>query len=110
MAPAAKLVADREAMAMLGRTWLWWHAQLQREGAREALAQAMSRHDERELEAVLASRPAPLHMAGRSLRVAQHDGQVALLLALLPMPPNLDGSPRDSKALREVAVLLPHVP
>ena len=45
MAPAAKLVADREAMAMLGRTWLWWHAQLQREGAREALAQAMSRHD-----------------------------------------------------------------
>ena len=109
MAPAAKLVADREAVAMAGRTWLWWHAQLQREGVSGSLATAMKQGG-RELDAVLASRLAPLHMAGRSLRVAQHDGQAALVLALLPTPANLDGSPRDNKALREVTVLLPRLP
>ena len=109
MAVAGKLVADREAVAMAGRTWVWWHTQLQREGGSGALATAMKQGDERELDAVLASRPTQLHMTGRGLRVVQHDGQSALVLTLLPMPANLDGSSPDSKALREVMVLLPRV-
>ena len=101
-----RMVADREAVRMAGRTWLWWHAQLQRDGASSPWAAASRRGDEAALNAMLDARPADLQLAGHPLRVVRKGDALTLELPLWRQPRKTDA---ETQAVVAMALPLPVV-
>lgn len=79
MNPYARRLADREALRMAGRSWLWLQAQMQR----QPVAQALRQRDWAQLDQVLQQRPAALQMAGRPVAVTQDGGGQPVLRLML---------------------------
>lgn len=90
-------LADREAMRMAGRSWLWLQGEAQRQ---PALAQALARGDVVALSAALAKRPAADQMPGRNLNVVSGAGGKPTLRLVLWQPVPTTSTPHMDLPLR----------